>query len=382
MRRILTAILAIISIQAYSQVSVSDSLSTERFQVRNGAIRGTYPKASAYVDVNTSGLVAIRQLGSDRIIVNYQAANLYVINGANTATLDSAVSWLGDVIGLEYCCSGGGGGSSVGLNTFQFSDGNGGFYQLTDTIIDEGDTIILYAGVGNGLGSIDIGVGNNANGVGSFALGFGNTANGFLSTVMGQGNTANGVASFVLGASNTANGNFSTVMGVGNVVNGASALIGGIFADTTASDPEIPQPTDVLFAMGNGSDDSNRSNAITLNRNGNLTTTAAFANTAYWVDDTPGGFTIPDNKYLAVYDPASLQANATITLPANPIDGQIQVIAFGGAITSGTVVTTLTLATTGGQTINVGTAAATGTIEQPLTFMFLAPLNKWYLISK
>jgi hypothetical protein len=172
------------------------------------------------------------------------------------------------------------------------------------------------------------------------------------------------------------------VIGVGNVVNGASALIGGIFADTTASDPEVPQPTDVLFAMGNGSGDGNRSNAITLNRNGNLTTTAAFANTAYLVDDTPGGFTIPDNKYLAVYDPASLQANATITLPANPIDGQIQVIAFGGAITSGTVVTTLTLATTGGQTINVGTAAATGTVEQPLTFQFLAPLNKWYLISK
>ena len=381
MRKILTLILTLVAFNSFAQLRINDSTDTESFKILTGStFRGTFPKGSAFIDVNASNQLGVRLLSGAQI-ANYNTFGNFIINGVTPSSFAQAHQLLSDVLGIQ-CCGGGGGGSSVGLNTFQFSDGNGGFYQVNDTIIEEGDTIILYAGVGNGLGSIDIGVGNNANGVGSFALGFGNTANGFLSTVMGEGNTANGFASFVLGTSNTANGFLSTVIGVGNVVNGASALIGGIFADTTASNPEVSQPTDVLFAMGNGSGDGNRSNAITLNHNGNLTTTAAFANTAYWVDDTPGGFTIPDNKYLAVYDPASLQASATITLPANPIDGQIQVIAFGGAITSGTVVTALTLATSGGQTINVGTAATTGTVEQPLTFQFLAPLNKWYLISK
>lgn len=358
MRRILTAILAIISIQAYSQVSVSDSLSTERFQVRNGAIRGTYPKASAYVDVNTSGLVAIRQLGSDRIIVNYQAANLYVINGANTAVLDSAVSWLGDVIGLEYCCGSSGGGSDTII-----LDGNAFIVQGENTALEidgrielDGDSVTF-----SGISSND-------------------TSGNQIYLGIAEGVTPNSVAiAKILNSNGEAFIIGFTPLGIPvigfNIIGGGADYSFVFTQDGIIGEGEFNE--NVLTLQ-----DDVATGVLIYKNNGSLSHNGAYSNAAYIVDDTPGGFTIPDNKYLAVYDPAALQANATITFPANPYDGQIQAIAFGGAITSGTVVTTLSLATSGGQTINVGTAATTGTVEQPLTFQFLAPLNKWYLISK
>ncbi len=377
MRRILTAILAIISIQAYSQVSVSDSLSTERFQVRNGAIRGTYPKASAYVDVNTSGLVAIRQLGSDRIIVNYQAANLYVINGANTAVLDSAVSWLGDVIGLDYCCSTSGGGSSDGTNLIQFSDGSGGFYGL-DSVIDEIGT--LYFGTGNNIGSLELGINNEASGEVSFAMGFADTATGNFALALQFANKANGLSSLAMGSENVANGILSFVTGDGNVVNRFAQVAFGQHSITTIVNDTIFD-TDTVFAYGNGVDEFNESNALTLQRNGNLNHTGIYSNTSYVIDTTVAAFTVPDNSGYMIFNPASLRATKTINMPANPKDGQYLTLSFGGSITTGTVVTALTIAANAGQTVLLGAAGAAGTVINPLTFIYIGALNQWRLVS-
>ena len=378
MRRILTAILAIISFQAYSQVSVSDSLSTERFQVRNGAIRGTYPKASAYVDVNTSGLVAIRQLGSDRIIVNYQAANLYVINGANTATLDSAVSWLGDVIGIDYCCSTSGGGSSQGTDLIQFSDGSGGFYGL-DTLIDEVGT--LYYGIGDEFATLELGVSNQSSGQGSLTYGLSDTASGDFAIALQFSNKATGQASIATGSENQANGIISFAAGDGNNVNALAGVAFGIHSITTTPS-ENSTPTDTVFAYGNGESNVDESNALTLQRNGTLNITGAYSNTSYVIDTTTiGGIMIADNVGMLIYNPETLQALTTITMPPNPIDGQYLTISFGGTITSGTVVTALTILGNVGQTILLGTAGTVGTVINPLTFIYIAPLAQWRLVS-
>lgn len=381
MRSILTAILAIISFQAYSQVSVSDSLSTERFQVRNGAIRGTYPKASAYVDVNTSGLVAIRQLGSDRIIVNYQAANLYVINGANTAILDSAVSWLGNVIGLEYCCSGDGGGclesctlaADVDINANgKYVDFNGGDHQMSfNKLFDIGIGQIVLDGFHSQSsdGTVNSYVGSSKTvGIDSMFL------PGEL-TIAGDPFMGSGSLLLTKTLVDTAVGKSFIIT---DGTKGFEMLLG---TDGIKINPEqvlsAPMAYDILH-INNSADNKE----VKLRSDGSITHNGAYANTSYVISGTPGGFTIPDNVSYALYDPASIQVSATIVMPENPFDGQVVTIAFGGNIITGTVVTSLLISPNMAQTLLIGSIGSTGTVEQPFSFIWMNQIATWALISK
>lgn len=119
---------------------------------------------------------------------------------------------------------------------------------------------------------------------------------------------------------------------------------------------------------------------ILFGNTGNIQQDGAYSNTAIEINSAGGSDTISENKLTYLYNPASLQASATITLPLSPQSGQILHIVFGGTITSGTVVTALTLAA-GVNGINAGTVTALATVETPLTFQFISALNKWFLLS-
>jgi len=69
------------------------------------------------------------------------------------------------------------------------------------------------------------------------------------------------------------------------------------------------------------------------------------------VDTSGGDVTINDGVRGLYYDPATIVAVATITMMANPVDGQEIIIPFGGTITSGTVITSVTFSPNTGQTI-------------------------------
>jgi hypothetical protein len=90
-----------------------------------------------------------------------------------------------------------------------------------------------------------------------------------------------------------------------------------------------------------------------------------------------GTYTISDESVGLYYDPGTLAATADITLPANPIDGQEITIYFGGTITSGAVVTALTILPNTGHTILGAppTDAYTSTI---LEYKFRDSTNQWY----
>ena len=82
------------------------------------------------------------------------------------------------------------------------------------------------------------------------------------------------------------------------------------------------------------------------------------------MDTTDGGtdpYTIPSSVRGLYVDPPLVLLNLTIQMPANPVNGQEIEIWFGGTITNGDVVTTLTFTPNTGQTI-VGTAAALAVI--------------------
>lgn len=272
---------------------------------------------------------------------------------------DSLNNW---IVNCQGCC-GSGGGASVGLNTFQFSDGSGGFFEVNDTIIDEGDTTLLYIGLGSGMASIASGANNVANGDISVAMGLGNTANGFASAAMGAGNTSNGFASATVGAQNINNVYGGLVVGAGN-------------SPDSGADPENPAALDEVLQIASA---PTLPNALFVQRNGNLSHKGAYANTSYVNYTVGNNALIQDNISLFIYNPATTVSGMTITLPYQPIDGQHLTILAGGTVTAGDVITSFTL-DGNGRTI-VGDICPKLTVNEMIELVYIGATDIWYIIS-
>ena len=134
--------------------------------------------------------------------------------------------------------------------------------------------------------------------------------------------------------------------------------IGDVFFDLAGTGIYIDQASDVITNYGG----------------------IAFATMQVYT--STGNVTISDGQRGLYYDPASLNATATITLPANPEDGQEILILFGGTITgAGTaVVTTLTIAANAGQTL-IGTYPIVATTDTVIIAKFRDSTNQWYRID-
>ena len=97
------------------------------------------------------------------------------------------------------------------------------------------------------------------------------TANGSLSFVSGEGCAASGANSHAEGKNTTAGGYYSYTMGEGTFAKNRSQFC---FGEYNIVDPSVKQKYDrgtYAEIVGNGSDDSNRSNARTLDWQGNET---------------------------------------------------------------------------------------------------------------
>lgn len=116
--------------------------------------------------------------------------------------------------------------------------------------------------VASGDHSVSMGKGTTASGSSSISLGEGTTASGIYSASMGFGTTAASNASISMGSYTTAKAQNSVVMGVSTINRSTNSLVLGIFNDTTN--------TNQLFAIGNGTSDNLRKNAVTVITNGNV----------------------------------------------------------------------------------------------------------------
>ena len=101
-----------------------------------------------------------------------------------------------------------------------------------------------------GFGATAIGVSNKARNTNSFAAGYGSQADGYYATAFGNNTYAKSYGSFVIGQY--------------NVISGDSAKW---------------RNTDPLFVVGNGLNDENRNNALTINKNGQTTFMGEYATT-------------------------------------------------------------------------------------------------------
>ena len=90
--------------------------------------------------------------------------------------------------------------------------------------------------------------------------------------------------------------------------------------------------------------------------------------------------TVNNDITLLCINPAATIANLTITLTENPIDGQEIKLSFGGSITTGIVITNLTIQGNTGQTIlNPATISTSPIVGEGYIFKYQALTNLWRL---
>ena len=120
-----------------------------------------------------------------------------------------------------------------------------------------------------GIYSTAMGINTSAIGNASVALGGNTTASGGSSTAMGSTTIASGGCSTAMGAWTTASGVQSTAMGFYTTAQPYGSLAVGQY-NMVSGNTSSWVPTEPLFIIGNGTDESHRSNAITVLKNGNV----------------------------------------------------------------------------------------------------------------
>jgi Chaperone of endosialidase/Head domain of trimeric autotransporter adhesin len=127
-----------------------------------------------------------------------------------------------------------------------------------------------YFSVASGISSAAIGSNDTASGINTLALGFRSMASGDNAVAIGYETIAYNLNSFALGYRTRAKGRYSTASGEGTYANAWGSFSTGSYNDTTDTpDPFIKNDADRIFQVGNGNNNTNRSNALTMLRNGN-----------------------------------------------------------------------------------------------------------------
>lgn len=118
--------------------------------------------------------------------------------------------------------------------------------------------------------SVAFGVDTQAQGRGAVALGRETTARGGQAFTMGYRTTASGLRSSAFGDLTMARGNFSTALGLHTTARSVASVAFGRW-NVRSGAPSSWESTDPLLVAGNGSGPADRSNALMLQKNGDLT---------------------------------------------------------------------------------------------------------------
>lgn len=163
----------------------------------------------------------------------------------------------------------------------QVDEVNGGeiFGTYTGQYANKANSSAVAFGSGNesnGSASFTANSYNTASGLSSFAIGHSTTASNVAAFSNGQFTTASGNSSFATGAYNTASGNFSFVCGYFTEANGVGAMAEGFNTKASSDYQHVQGKYNIVDSLstyahivGNGTSASNRSNAHTIDWNGN-----------------------------------------------------------------------------------------------------------------
>jgi hypothetical protein len=185
----------------------------------------------------------------------------------------SNVNWDKDSIGA-YSFAGGRGTKALGIYSFAMgtSKATGAYAAaLGDNVTASGTKSFATGQTSYARGSFSFAAGQTsfADGNSSVAMGENANAIGDYSTAFSYGH-ALGNYSFAQGYFSTADGEYSSVFGNRTRAKSYSSFVLGRYNDTTSTDSYNWNTSDPLFIIGNGTGPSNRSNAVTVLKNGNV----------------------------------------------------------------------------------------------------------------
>jgi len=158
----------------------------------------------------------------------------------------------------------------------------------------------------------------------------------------------------------------NSVGAAGNVnIGGNLGVLGGNvyasnFSDPTTNTQALQLSSTTASLWTNSTQRLLISNAGDVTVSAGLKSTSYFSTTGYQVVTGVGTSTIADNTNTYIYNPATVTASFTISMPVAPVDGQWIYIAFGGTIDPGDpVVTSLAIAPNVGYTLYEGITPTT-----------------------
>lgn len=129
--------------------------------------------------------------------------------------------------------------------------------------------VMGYSAKARGVASAAFGFGTIASGAYSMASGSSTSATGFYSRAMGTGTTASGSGSLAMGGSTTALGTYATALGNNSVAESYASLAMGRY-NIAGGNKTSWVATDPLFEIGIGTSSANKSNAVTVLKNGTV----------------------------------------------------------------------------------------------------------------
>ncbi len=137
------------------------------------------------------------------------------------------------------------------------------------TASESASTAMGYSTTASGESTTAMGNSTTASGWASTAMGHCTTASGGASTTMGHCTTASNWASTAIGRKTTASGEMSTAIGYYTTVEAYTSLAIGMY-NVGGGTSNSWVATDPLFEIGNGTDEDNKANALTVLKNGNV----------------------------------------------------------------------------------------------------------------
>ncbi|PWK19675.1 tail fiber domain-containing protein [Xanthomarina spongicola] len=252
--------------------------STTLFQVGNGT--DINDRSNAFV-VEREGMITAPSLDVEEITdpKSLVTKEYFDANGSASTGLEAIDE--GNGIGWRFIDRDPANYGNIGQNAVDLSISSNSSSNFGAT----GNYAIAFGAVvtASGIGSIAGGTGSIASGLSSIALGINSQATGDNAIALGDSAEASGADAIALGNSNavgngslsfgflsSANGRFSTAIGSGLIVNAFNSMSIGQL-NIGGGNPESWIPTDPLFEIGNSTDPSNRSNALTVLKNGTIT---------------------------------------------------------------------------------------------------------------
>jgi hypothetical protein len=174
------------------------------------------------------------------------------------------------------------GNASIAMGHLSIARGLHAIAMGDSTVADNDDaTSMGYHTLASGQFSTAMGHLTTAGGISSFAMGESTEATGYGAIAMGSFTKAMGDASMAIGSQTEAKGDASVAIGQGAVTGGDASVAYGVYTEAAAASSFVlgfynevfssvndTTPTSALFVIGNGLNDANRHNAVTVLKNG------------------------------------------------------------------------------------------------------------------